>query len=238
VIAHRGASAARPENTIEAFRHAAELGSDWVELDVRRTADGALVVHHDPVLPDGRVIVGLSADELPARVPSLATALDACAGMGVNVEIKNDRGEPDFDPDDGVAAAVADLVSERFDRTRSSPGSGRVVPSPILVTSFNWRTIAAVRARAPSVPTGQLVGDLSDPALVVERAVGAGHVADNPPGPVVDRAFMERAHRAGLLVYPWTIDDPDQMRALLDLDVDGIITNVPDVARAMVDART
>ncbi len=65
VIAHRGASAARPENTLEAFRHAATLGADWVELDVRRTADDRLTVHHDAVLPDGRAIVHLAAGDLP-----------------------------------------------------------------------------------------------------------------------------------------------------------------------------
>ena len=60
VIAHRGASAAAPENTIEAFLLARELGADWVELDARRTRDGAIVVHHDDTLADGRVIVELS----------------------------------------------------------------------------------------------------------------------------------------------------------------------------------
>ncbi len=72
VIAHRGASAAAAENTIEAFALAAELGADGVELDARRTADGQVVVHHDAHLPDGRVIVDLSAADLPAHVPTLA----------------------------------------------------------------------------------------------------------------------------------------------------------------------
>src|SRR5215212_2876995 len=103
VIAHRGASRAEPENTIRAFRRAARMGSDAVELDVRRTLDGALVVHHNPGLPDCRVIAATDAADLPASVATLEAALDACAGMWVNVEIKNDPAEPDFDPDDTIA---------------------------------------------------------------------------------------------------------------------------------------
>ena len=81
-----GAKAAR-ENTIEAFALAGRLGADAVELDVRRTRDGLLVIHHDPTLSDGRVIARTDAAELPAHVPHLGAALDACAGLWVNVEI-------------------------------------------------------------------------------------------------------------------------------------------------------
>src|SRR3954453_22244315 len=71
VIAHRGASAAFPENTVEAFEGASRLGADWVELDVRRTADGLLAVHHDARLGGGRAVVELPASALPASVPDL-----------------------------------------------------------------------------------------------------------------------------------------------------------------------
>src|SRR3954465_13219995 len=96
VIAHRGASAAAPENTVEAFRLARELGADMVELDARRTADGQVIVHHDAHLADGRAIVELSRSELPTHVCDLADALDACEGMQVNIEIKNWPDDPDF----------------------------------------------------------------------------------------------------------------------------------------------
>ena len=99
VVAHRGASAAALENTVEAFCRARDLGADWVELDVRRTADGVAVVHHDAHLPDGRRIGGLHAVDLPSHVPGLAEALEACDGMGVVVEIKNLPDDPDFDHD-------------------------------------------------------------------------------------------------------------------------------------------
>ena len=110
VIAHRGASAAAPENTIEAFVLARELGADWVEFDVRRTADGVVVVHHDAHLPDGRLLGDLTVDELPGHVPNLAEALEACDGVGVNIEIKSLPDDPEFDADHLVSAAVAGLV--------------------------------------------------------------------------------------------------------------------------------
>ena len=113
VIAHRGASATFPENTLEAFRGAAEQGADWVELDARRTADRSLVVHHDALLPDGRPIVELAAADLPPSVPTLAGALDACAGMGVNIEIKNNEPDPDAEVEEFVAEETVALLAQR-----------------------------------------------------------------------------------------------------------------------------
>src|SRR3978361_1370580 len=89
IIAHRGASADYPENTVAAFRAAGALGANWVELDVRRTADGALAVHHDAHLGDGRASGEAAAAALPETGPSLAEALAAGDPLGVNVEIKN-----------------------------------------------------------------------------------------------------------------------------------------------------
>src|SRR6478752_8494642 len=113
VIAHRGASAAAPENTIEAFRLARELGADWVELDARRTADAQVVVHHDAELADARTIVDLLRSELPDHVCDLTSALDACEGMGINIEIKNWPADPDFDETEAVARAVVELIQAR-----------------------------------------------------------------------------------------------------------------------------
>ena len=86
VIAHRGASRAEMENTVAAFRRAVRMGAQSAELDVRRTADGVLVVHHNPTLEDSRVLATLRFDELPEHVCTLDEALDACAPMWVNVE--------------------------------------------------------------------------------------------------------------------------------------------------------
>jgi glycerophosphoryl diester phosphodiesterase len=228
VIAHRGASGSRPENTLEAFRHARALGADWVELDVRRSADGALVVHHDAHLADGRAIVETRAADLPAAVPTLSAALDACAGMGVNVEIKNDPVEPDFDPAHDVAVAVAEAT--RAWLGPAGPAAGRVI-----VSSFAMETVDRLRATAPDLPTGWLTFDLQDPVAVVERTSAHGHAAIHPYDAFVDRGLVDRAHAAGLAVYVWTVDDPGRMTDLVGMGVDGIITNHPDRARAVVD---
>jgi glycerophosphoryl diester phosphodiesterase len=109
----------------------------WSELDVRRTADDALVVHHDAEIAGLGPIVRLAARALPANVASLADALDACDGMEVNIEVKNLPHEPDWDPEDRLAAAVASFVGERGWRDR------------VVVSSFNLPSIDAVRAADP-----------------------------------------------------------------------------------------
>src|SRR5262249_37627094 len=113
VLGHRGASAVAPENTLAAFARARELGADGVELDVRRTADDVLLVHHDPEVDGFGVIVGSSFAELRAAhpaLPTLAEALDACRGLLVNAEIKCLPWEPDPDTDGHVARATVDAI--------------------------------------------------------------------------------------------------------------------------------
>ncbi len=232
VIGHRGASAAFPENTLEAFAAAATLGADWVELDVHRSADGVGVVHHDAALADGRRIADLAAADLPDAVCTLTAALELCRthDLGVNVEIKSDPREPGFD----ATYAVVDVALDAMRRPESGAddvlgdGSAR-----FLVTSFDPGCLDAVRERS-SFATGQLAFDIRDVGRLIDRAADAGHAAVNPWDPFVDEAFVARAAGAGLRVFPWTVDDPDRMRALVDLGVAGIITNVPDRLRAIV----
>ncbi|HEY5699036.1 MAG TPA: glycerophosphodiester phosphodiesterase [Acidimicrobiales bacterium] len=220
VIAHRGASATFAENTIEAFRGAAEQGADWVELDVRRTADHSLVVHHDALLYDGRAIVELAAADLPPSVPTLARALDACAGMGVNIEIKNNEPDPDADVEEFVAEATVALLAQR--------GGG----DEVLISSFNPATLVRVREQAPHLATALLV---VEPAPdVVDVLLGAGHQALHPFDWFVDEDLVTRCHAAGVKVNVWTVDDTNRMTELLALGIDGLCTNVPAVARALI----
>lgn len=216
IIAHRGASLAFAENTVEAFRGARALGATWVELDVRRTADGLLAVHHDSHLPDGRALVDLEAARLPAQVPSLAEALAACAPLGVNVEIKNSPNDVDFD---ATAAIVEPVVADI-----------RAGSVAVIVSSFHPPTLDRVRAVDPSLDTAQLTFDLSDLQRTIERVVAAGHVALHPFDLTVTAEVVELAHGAGLRVNVWTVDDPARMVQLAEMGVDGIVTNVPDVA--------
>ena len=223
VIAHRGASRAAPENTVEAFRLARDFGADWVELDVRRTTDGVAIVHHDAHLADGRRIGRLHADELPDYVPSLAEALEACEGMGVQLEIKNLPDDADYDSENLVADAVAGLIAAYLG------------PARALVSSFNVDAVDAVRAADSTIPTALLCGMVA-PAQAVARASAHNMAAVHPFDAMCDAGFVRRAHDAGLAVNVWTINDPKRMSELLAMGVDGIVTDLPDVARAVVDA--
>ncbi len=224
VIAHRGASAAAAENTVDAFGLARRLGADWVELDARRTLDGAIIVAHDAHLADGRVIVETRATDLPRSIPTLAAALDACDGMGVNIEIKNLPVDPDFDPDESVAAGVVTEIQRRSDHEH------------VLVSSFHLPTIDRVLALDDGIPTGFLVVVADDTSRLTDMARRHGHGALHPWDGLVDAALMAAAGNAGLAVNVWTVDDPRRMAELVALGVDGIVTNAPDVARRVVDA--
>ncbi len=98
VFAHRGASALVRENSVEAFCEARRLGADGVELDVRRSADGALVLHHDPTIASAGPIALLRVADLPPFVPLLEAAIAACGELLVDIELKDLPGEPGWDP--------------------------------------------------------------------------------------------------------------------------------------------
>ncbi len=223
VIAHRGASKTHRENTVEAFREAVRLGADWVELDVRRTNDGQLAVHHDPTLPDGRHIVDLSAVELPDSVPDLAGALAACAGAKVNIEIKNDADEPDFDEQRTLVEPVLMVALEAMQ------------PNELLISSFDRATVNKVRDLSSPVDSALLFWQKTDVAGVVDEAVAARHRAINAFDPCVTAELVQEAHAAGLEVNVWTVDDPDRMAELKGFGVDGIVTNDPETGRRVID---
>jgi glycerophosphoryl diester phosphodiesterase len=213
VLAHRGASAAAPENTPEAFALADRMGADGVELDVRRTASGRLLVAHDP-LPE-------SVDDVDALRPStFAAVLDACGDrMLVNVEIKNSKTEPGYDATMAMVAPVIDELRRR------GPGS----TDRWLISSFSWSTVAACRKYAPEIATGCLTSAPVDEPTI-ERLATAGHRALHPWEAQLDEALMERCRRHGLAVNTWTCNDPDRLVELAGLGVDGVCTDVPDVA--------
>jgi glycerophosphoryl diester phosphodiesterase len=221
VIAHRGARATERENTLAAFRAAAALAADWVELDVRRTPDGFLAVHHDAEVPGVGLLCRVDADDRPDWLPDLRAALDVCAevGLGVNVEVKNLAGEVDYDEAELLATAVARLLGSRQgDR--------------VLVSSFNAMTVDRIRAEAPAIATGLLTLPGMDQLGAITTAVERGYAALHPHDLAVAAELVARAHDAGLLVNVWTVDDPDRIRELADWGVDGIVTNLPDVAAA------
>lgn len=211
IWAHRGVTTLELENTVAAFEAAVRMGLDGIELDVRATADGAPVIHHDAKLPDGRLVAGVTVDELPAHVPLLDAALDACGPLVVNIEIKEPRSMAD--------AVVAEVRARRIE-------------ARVVVSSFDLATIDRVRRLDDSIPTGYLV----TPAhrRFASRSLGTcerhGHVAFHPYYRAVDARLIDAAHAAGIAVNTWTVDNPDRIASLARHGVDAIVTNVPDAA--------
>ena len=245
VVAHRGASSTHPENTLASFEAALALGTPVLELDVRLSSDGIPVVLHDPDLSrtTGRSgwvhelslrqihAANAGTAERPERVPAFRTVLEAVSGRGgLAVEIKNIPGEPAYDDErEGIVeAATAELQASAF-------------RGPVLIISFNPRSIAAAKRLAPTLPTGFLSTRPVDADTALEHVLDAGHEfvfpgyrTLLPAGP----AFVERAHRAGIRVGTWTVDDRETFGRLLDWGVDAVATNDPAMGLEVRAART
>jgi glycerophosphoryl diester phosphodiesterase len=230
VLAHRGARRVAPENTVEAFAAAGRLGADGVELDVHGTADGVLVVHHDA---DARGIGVLAEHPFAAvraarpDIPTLEEALEVCSGMLVNIEVKNLPGDADYDPADGAAGTLVELLARR----------GRC--DDVLVSSFNLASADRVRALDATIPTGFLTLVGLDPLDGIEVAHAHGHGAAHPDvrslkGGAAETTIV-RAHELGMAVNVWTVNDEAEMRRLATAGVDALITDLPDVARRVLD---
>lgn len=234
VFAHRGASKAAPENSLGALRLAAELGADGVEFDVQRCRSGELVVFHDRSL--GRctgalglveetplaVLRDLTLDRLGGRpgerVPTLAEWLEAAPrSLLLNLEVKSDGPE-------GPRLAA--------DCARALVQSGRA--GDAVLSCFHPEGLRISRRVEPAVARAALV-EPERWRLVLTLALAARPAALHPHHSLVTRPRVERWHRLGLRVLTWTVDAPDEVRRCLDCGVDGIITNVPDVVRPLVD---
>ena len=232
VVAHRGASIEHPENTIEAFEAAIDLGADAVEFDVRMTADGHAVVMHDPDVSrttDGNGLVSeMTLEEVrKLGVPTLEEALRCLSGRAAaDIEIKNLPGEPGFTPDrePAVEATIAALDSVGF-------------PGQVIISSFNPASIAHSRSLRPDVPTGLLTKYQVDAEEALTRAAAHGHPWVLPFVLKVLEAgdgFADRVHEGGARLGVWIADDPETARRLFDIGADAVATNDP---RAIVPVR-
>jgi glycerophosphoryl diester phosphodiesterase len=213
VFAHRGCSEGFTENTVEAFAEARRLGADGVELDVRLTADGALAVHHDAEIPGLGTIDQLEVADLPAHVPLLVDVLAVCEGMVVNVEIKNAPQDPGWDPGEAVAALTAAVIEEAEWTAR------------VIVSSFQPATLRAVQAADGRLALGALWGFAAEAEPGLAAAGEAGLDAVHPFVASVDTDLVERAHAMGLAVNVWTVNAPEDLRAMVALGVDAVITD-------------
>lgn len=239
IVAHRGASATRPENTMASFEEAIRLGARIVELDVRLSRDGVAVVVHDPTVERTTNGTGavheLSAAELaalnagtpdaPETIPTLGDVLDLLSGRAAAaIEIKNLPGEPAFETDREtlVEQTHAEIERRRFQ-------------GPVLVISFNPRSIAVSKAVAPTVPTGFLTTDIVPPQQALSHARREGHEMVLPAVTSLLAAgdrFVGEVHAAGLRLGTWTVDDPGTIRRLVDAGVDAVASNDPAAALA------
>ena len=230
VIAHRGASGYRPENTLTAFELAVAQRADMIETDLHRTADGAIVVTHDDDLASlggcGSIAQATLAQVRAFDVgggesaPTLEEVLDRFgARIPWNLELK--RGSRGEYP--GLEATTLDAVRARG-----------LVPD-VLFSSFHDTVLARLRALAPEARVGLLLSRRA-PERAIERALSLAAEAIHPEAPLVDAALIRTAHAAGLAVYVFTVDDPAEMRRLVDLGADGLFTNFPDRMRRLVDS--
>lgn len=233
VIAHRGASAYAPENTIAAFELAIQQGADMVELDVQRSADGTLIIFHDETTErwDGqrKLAIECSLDELrqlDIGGERIATLQETCEfakshSLALNVELKG------F----GIGADVCRILRETG------------VEELVLFSSFVPEALREVQAISPHIPRAYLMGtDTLRPKVRLRESwpltalrqeeVQVWHPAYQIP-------FLSRVipvvKRAGYGINVWTVNDPRRMRQLIELGVDGIITDTPDVLRRIVD---
>jgi len=232
VLAHRGGAGPWRENTLEAFAAALRAGADGVELDVRRGADGVLVVHHDAEIPGSGLVHELRSHELPDWVPTLETALAACTGAVVNVEIKNLPTDPGYDPADQVALDLAAVLVR---------GAGAAGPWPahVVVSSFWPDTLAAVgtayrraddgaRPRRPEddpAPLGLLVHPALDALDALDTAQRLGCGALHPHHSQVSAGLVDEAHALGLAVVTWTVNSPADLDSVVEAGVDVVITD-------------
>lgn len=241
-FAHRGGALEVPENTWAAFRYAVSLGYRYVETDVHATADGIVVATHDPDLSRSMNRPGLVREmrwsALAALRPSgsddpmprLDDALAAWPEIRWNIDAKHD-------------SVVGPLI-ETIHR------SGAI--DRVCITSFDERRTARIRrALGPRLCSG--LGPIGTATLRLAsllpetagrracsslRRFGAAQVPVRQGRiPVADAKFVAAAHRIGLAVHVWTVDDADEMRRLLDLGVDGIMTDRPSVLKGVLEAR-
>jgi glycerophosphoryl diester phosphodiesterase len=235
VIAHRGDSAHRPENTLASFAGALEVGAEVVELDVQLTADGHVVVIHDPTLDrttTGRGDVRrLTLAEIRAvsagypdrfgkayageRVPTFAEVLGLIRDRArALVEIKTESVTDDAEG--GIEARVADEVR----RARMA--------DQVALISFDQRTILRLRSLAPAVTRGRLFGRCT-PDEVLAEAGEAGCEIVMPHKSQLNDVLADRAREAGLKLATWVVDAPDELKALSRFGLYGVGSNRPGV---------
>ncbi len=232
VCAHRGLSGIFPENTMGAFEAAIELGADFLELDVRRTADGEIVCLHDSTvdrttdgsgevsamtLAEVRALdagVWKGAEHAGARVPLLREVLEGIAPrLVVDIEIKQR----------GIAGQVAEIVQETGAMRRAT------------IVSFDLGDLRAAKAAEPALACGLITGGPEDEGVEGERALvstalecGANFISCAHRS--ITPTLVRECHLMGLMLMAWTMDEPEDLRRVIELGVDALVSNCPERA--------
>ncbi|SFE80311.1 glycerophosphodiester phosphodiesterase [Alteribacillus iranensis] len=233
-VAHRGASGYAPENTMAAFEKSVDMKAEMLELDVQMSKDGELVVIHDTSVDRTTNGTGAVKDmtyeellQLDAgsyfneafageKIPTLGEVLDEYRGkIGILIEIKS----PSLYP--GIEQKIAD---ELVDRNMHKPNNNK-----IIVQSFDHDSVMTFHSLLPSIPVGVLVGYSPNGISNVQLAAFSSY-ADyvNPNLSMIDSDLVQRIHNQGMETYPWTVRDELSADFLLNVGVDGIITDYPD----------
>jgi glycerophosphoryl diester phosphodiesterase len=242
-LVHRAAGGEHAENTLPAIQAAVRLGFRYVETDVRTTADGVSVLAHDADL--SRVagartrVADLLARDLErvgvgaGGLARLDAVLDALPDVRLNVDLKDEAG-PSAVTSALTATGAWDRVCVTSFSDRRVDAFRRLVPRPVCTGMGTRRSAALVASR-------RAAGRLGGLASRLDRAVAPAAVAQLPVRwgvvPVVDRALVDHAHALGIPVHVWTVNTRPEMQRLLDLGVDGIVTDAPLVLRAVLQER-
>ena len=215
IYAHRGLHITEAENSVASFLEAKAIGVHGVELDVRRTKDGALIVQHDAGIKGLGDICDLNLKDLPDGVATLSDVMTACQGVHVNVEIKNWHEDPGYDPSGAMAAQTMELLAQL----------GWL--KDIIVSSFDLDTCVAVKKLHPAVDVGWLL-DWRDPVLDnARRASELGLQAIHPHFMTMTQELMDQAHEWGLAVNVWTVNKEEDIVSMLNMGADTIISDDP-----------
>lgn len=265
VQGHRGARALRPENTLPAFEYALSVGADMLELDVVVTKDDQVVVMHDPYLnpvlctgpdgapvPEGLAVRSLTLEALQrydcgalknprfprqvpvpgTRVPTLEAVLDlvkasphpAAKKVGFNIELKLEPAHPELFP---TPERFAELVVGLLGR--------RGVLNRVVIQSFDYRALVAVKALAPKARLAMLISDTFPNPVAIAKDLGAAIIS--PHHEWITKEAVRALHAEGVRVVPWTANDEAAWARLVDLGVDGIITDDPAALIAYLQGR-
>lgn len=220
VIAHRGASVERPENTLAAFELAVAQRADMIETDLHLLRDGAIALFHDDDVR-GRPVGAHDLAELRAALPQAPTLQETLDAVGRQIDFNLELKAPRAGPYEGLEARVLDLVRRREILSRT------------LFSSFSDTVLRRLRELEPKARLGTLVS-ARQPGDILARAASVGAEAVHLDLRLATAARIREAHAAGYQVNVWTVDRPEDQKRLVGEGTDGILTNLPAQLRALV----